>query len=188
MKHKLSDKEIERIKGVQNLRKLLEKESDRGCCLLAVSFLDNELKLLLEEKLIGDAKFKNNLFDVNGPLGNFSSKINLSFSIGVICNELKNDINVIRKIRNEFGHNYTYINFDSAKIKSQILALTYNLYDKSETTPRVMFINTVTLILSEIHDIFELKNKFKEIPNKSYIKVPALVKLVKKIIENEYDK
>ena len=130
MARKLSEKEEEKIKDVQNLRSFLREESDRGCCLLAVSFLDNELKLLLEEKLVGEKKFKKELFDLNGPLGTFSSKINMGYSTGLLNTDLKSDIHIIRKIRNEFGHNYSQISFETIKIKNQVSQLKYNLYEK----------------------------------------------------------
>ena len=71
----LSEEEKNRIEAAKKLVILLNKESDRGCCLLAVSFLDNELKLLLEKKLVGSAKQKKEILGFNGALGTFSSRI-----------------------------------------------------------------------------------------------------------------
>ena len=188
MARKLSEKEEEKIKDVQNLRSFLREESDRGCCLLAVSFLVNELKLLLEEKLVGEKKFKKELFDLNGPLGTFSSKINMGYSTGLLNTDLKSDIHIIRKIRNEFGHNYSQISFETIKIKNQVSQLKYNLYEKKEKSSRDMFINAVTLILSEIHEMFETHIPFREKPNKKYLSEPALVKIVKDGIDKVYEK
>lgn len=184
---KLTTREKRKIQEVQKLRKFLQAESDRGCCLLAVSFLDNELKLLLEEKLVGEKKYKKELFDLNGPLGTFSSKINLSYSIGMLSKSLKNDINSIRKIRNEFGHNYTQIDFESSSIKDQILQLKHNIYEKNEKSSREMFINTVTLILSEIHELLEIYSPYKEMSNKKYLDESAYVKILKEAIDIVYN-
>lgn len=183
----LSIREEEKVKEVQKLRKFLLAESDRGCCLLAVSFLENELKLLLSEKLVGEKKTKEDLFGVNGPLGTFSSKIILSFSIGLLSKSLKNDINSIRKIRNEFGHNYTKIDFNENIIKNSIFSLKHNIYQTEERTSREMFINAVTLILSEIHELFETYIPYKEMPNKKYLEEPLYLKMLKGGIDEVYN-
>lgn len=61
----------EQAQRVIAIRRELTKESDRGCALMAASFLENELMVLLNSKLVGDKKFKEDLFEFNGPLGNF---------------------------------------------------------------------------------------------------------------------
>ncbi|MCC8358918.1 MltR family transcriptional regulator [Salinimicrobium sediminilitoris] len=183
----LTDKELNKIKDVQKLRKFLEVESDRGCCLLAVSFLDNEIKLLLENKLVGTEKFKNNLFSLNGPLGTFSSKIDLSFSIGLIGDDVKGDIHIIRKIRNEFGHSYDPIDFNSQKIKSRIENLKHNIYKSDEKIIREQFIDAVTLILAEISDTDYSHSKFSQKGNKRYLDNPKLANFLKKGIDKIYN-
>ncbi len=186
MENKLSDQEVSKIKAVQQLRKFLVEESDRGCCLLAVSFLDNELKLLLKEKLVGTKKEKEKLFNLNGPLGNFSSKIDLGFSIGLINPALKTDIHIIRKIRNDFSHKYDPIDFNTKGIKNSIQQLKHNLYEKDECSSREMFINAVTLILAEINEIFAMYLKFQVMENKKYLDIPAFTDMVKRGIDKIY--
>jgi len=182
----LSEEEKNRIEAAKKLVNLLDKESDRGCCLLAVSFLDNEIKLLLEKKLVGTKKQKKEMFGFNGALGTFSSRINLSYSIGLINKQISDDVNIIRKIRNDFGHNYEYLDFETEAIKNKILGLNYNLHKKEEHSSRKKFIDAVTIILSEIHEILEIHQEFKEKSNKKYLEDPALRELVKKVNELIY--
>lgn len=183
----LSEEEKNRIEAAKKLVILLNKESDRGCCLLSVSFLDNELKLLLEDKLVGSAKQKKEILGFNGALGTFSSRIQLSYSIGLISKQITDDINIIRKIRNDFGHNYEYIDFETEKIQNKILNLNYNLHKKDEHTSRKRFIDAVTIILSEFHEILEIQQQFNEKKNKEYLKDPALRELVKKVNDLIYN-
>lgn len=95
-----------------------EKESERGCALLAASYLDHLLEIFLFAKMIGTAKQKKELFNFNGPLGTFSNRIRISYSIGLIPKIEFDDLNLIRSIRNEFGHSPSIISFDDTKIKS----------------------------------------------------------------------
>jgi DNA-binding MltR family transcriptional regulator len=183
----LSEEEKNRIEAAKKLVDLLDKESDRGCCLLAVSFLDNEVKLLLENKLVGSEKQKKEIFGLNGALGTFSSRVNLSYSIGLISRQISDDINIIRKIRNDFGHNYNYLDFETDEIKNKILGLNYNFHKKDEYTSRKRFIDAVTIILSEIHEILEIHQEFKEKKDKEYLKNPALRELVKKLNDLIYN-
>jgi hypothetical protein len=86
------------------VRQQLMNESDRGCVILAVSYLESILTDLLKSKLIGGKKHFKDIFDFNGPLGSFSGKIKMAYSIGVISEQEKTDINNIRALRNIFAH------------------------------------------------------------------------------------
>jgi DNA-binding MltR family transcriptional regulator len=93
----------------------LSKESDRGCALLAASHLDFLIEDLLKVKMVGTKKQVQSLFDFNGPMGTFSSRILISFSIGLISKSYVKDLQIIRKVRNEFGHSPSIINFDNER-------------------------------------------------------------------------
>ncbi|GAA4083465.1 hypothetical protein [Mucilaginibacter panaciglaebae] len=73
----------ERYEEVMSFRQELTKETDRGCALMAGSFLEFELQKLIASKLVGTSKVINELFDFNGPLGTFSSRIKMSYSLGL---------------------------------------------------------------------------------------------------------
>lgn len=79
--------------------------------MLAAAHLDFLLEQLLREILVGSKKHHDKLFDFNGPLGTFSCKVSLSYSLGLISFEMMHDINIIRRIRNEFGHSPFIISF-----------------------------------------------------------------------------
>ena len=83
----------------------LGTESDRGATILASVWIDN----LLERKLRslfkeGSSAARRKLFDLNGPFSSFSSKILAAYSLGWIHSDVFHDINLIRKIRNQFTH------------------------------------------------------------------------------------
>jgi DNA-binding MltR family transcriptional regulator len=153
---------LEKADIVFTVRHELGKETDRGCCLMAASFLEHELEQLLRQKLIGARKFVDTLFEFNGPLGTFSSKIKLSYSLGLISKETLNDLEIIRKVRNEFGHTHQPINFETPELKNKIHNLKSHFYDKGEKRTRAFFTNAVAAILAEIHSAEHLNAPFVE--------------------------
>ncbi|MFB9080170.1 MltR family transcriptional regulator [Flavobacterium procerum] len=155
----------EQFKRVKNINIALDEETDRGCCLLAVSFLDNEIQNLLKSKLVGSKKFIEKLFEFNGPIGTLSSKIKLAFSIGLICKELMDDLELLRKIRNQFGHSYEPINFKTQSIHDNIQKLKGHFYQPSENAePRMIFTNCVLTIIGQMNNAEINLAKISEMP------------------------
>jgi DNA-binding MltR family transcriptional regulator len=58
------------------------------------------------------------MMQLNQPLGDFSNKIKMCYCLGLIDKIIRDDLNLIRKIRNEFTHDL-YASFESDKIKSK---------------------------------------------------------------------
>lgn len=157
----------ENYKLVHQFRQTLSKETDRGCALMAASFLENEIERLLRDKLVGTSSFIDQLFDFNGPLGTFSSKIKMCYGVGLISKEIMSDLDLIRKIRNDFGHDYKPIDFNTPAIKSRIENLKQTFFIKGDATSRQIFNNTVLGILAHIHGGLG-KGKFDEKAHKEF--------------------
>lgn len=152
----------------QNLEKLIilqgtfTLETDRGCALMAAAFLEGELENLLKLKFIGTNKQIEDLFEYNGPLGTFSSKIKLSYALGLISKLTLQDLEIIRKIRNDFGHKYKPINFSTPAISDRVANLKSHLYEKHAATTREVFLSTVLAILAVVHSEINHTTRFKE--------------------------
>ena len=52
----------ENFEALMEFRNQLDSETDRGCSLMAASYLDYELERLLREKLVGEKKHLDLLF------------------------------------------------------------------------------------------------------------------------------
>lgn len=135
--------------GYIAFRRELTKESDRGCALLAAAHLDFMLEQLLRKRLLGNKKHFKTLFGFTGPLGTFSSRILLCYSIGLISADTLHDIQIIRKIRNEFGHTPSIINFVNPKIEQLCNKLKLNVQEE-DASPRHNFLNVVSGISGQI--------------------------------------
>jgi DNA-binding MltR family transcriptional regulator len=141
-------------------RRELLKESDRGCALLAASRLDFTLEKLLQAKLLGSKKQQKQLFDFSGPLGSFSSRMLMAYSIGIISKNYLHDLQLIRKIRNDFGHSALVISFDDPHIAGICKQLKYAR--RTNKTPKAMFITTATFILGTLESMTKIEKPFEE--------------------------
>lgn len=141
-------------------RSELSKESDRGCALLAASHLDFLIEELLRVKMIGTKKQVNSLFEFNGPLGTFSSRILISYSMGLISKAYVNDLQIIRKIRNEFGHSPSIIDFKNDKIAS--LCANLVLIDTPDRINKAKFITSVAFLSGSLGGLKYIEKKFEE--------------------------
>ena len=123
-------------------RSTLTNETDRGCALISASFLDYRLEKLIRSYLINDEKILDNMFSYSGALGTFSSRIDMAYLLGLIGKKVNRDLHIIRKIRNEFGHNPEPISFETQSVQNRCLEL-YNNYFNYKVSPRQNFIRVV---------------------------------------------
>lgn len=138
---------------VESLGKFLNefnKESDRGSVLLAASILDEWLKEILEAYLIDDKSTETLLNGFSAPLGTFSSRAAMAHSLGLIMPHEYKEISVLRKIRNEFGHSWDGVSFQSAKVASLLEQLPWLGPDIVERTPRSKFNFFVAIFLCDL--------------------------------------
>jgi DNA-binding MltR family transcriptional regulator len=150
-----------------SIRFALNKETGRGCALLAVSFLEQSIEKCLSKKMIGSNKHKKVLFDFNGPLGNFSNKLSLAYSIGLFQKIEFEELQKIRQVRNLFAHSYEYITFESKELSEKVKHFKLNP-KRSFKTNRSIFISTVFYLLGVFQGLeiketeFELLSKGTE--------------------------
>lgn len=85
---------------------LLMKEADRGCVLLGVSMLDEELDKLFNLIIPKDTSNtrKKEIFDGKGAFGDLSLKLDIAYVCHILPADLVNSINRLRKLRNNLAH------------------------------------------------------------------------------------
>ncbi len=93
------------------------EQNERAIAILGGSFLEMILEHIILAYLPEDEKDVKKLMDVNQPLGNFSNKISFCYCLGLIEKVVKEDLNLIRKIRNKFAHDL-FVTFEDEQIKS----------------------------------------------------------------------
>jgi hypothetical protein len=89
--------------NLDEFMKAMNSESDRANIILGAALLDSKLKDVFARRL---NSFHNELLENSGPLGSFSSRIHLANALSWIDKNTTDDLNMIRKIRNDFAHDY----------------------------------------------------------------------------------
>jgi len=140
-----------RLEILYAIRRELEKESNRGCALVAAAYLENEVAALLNQFFVEMSKSaRKELFDFNGPVGTFSAKIKLAYALGLISAEVRNALDLVRGVRNKFAHLQDAVSFEDAVVAQQIDALMSSC--KIKAAPRKdSFILKVQAVSAVIH-------------------------------------
>lgn len=90
---------------------------DRSYCLLYTAMLENELDRSIEIWLGETAEeIRKELYDRDGPMGNFSRKITLASALDMIGPVTRENFRLIRNVRNAFAHAKIPIKFDTPEV------------------------------------------------------------------------
>jgi DNA-binding MltR family transcriptional regulator len=102
----------------------LAKESDRGCVILGAALLADALEDLLRSFCRDrpeDVKATiDPLFEGYAPLSTFSARIQIAFALGILPRQLRDKIDLVRRLRNDFAHEWGPIDFEDPKCASRL--------------------------------------------------------------------
>jgi len=117
---------------------------------MAAAYLDAELEKLLRKYFVNNDAVQTEILRQSGPLGSFSSRIDMTYLLGLIGVNARRDLHLIRKIRNQFGHVSTPLDFNDAAVASRCDELYHDLYENT-VSPRRKFIRSALGVLGIIH-------------------------------------
>jgi DNA-binding MltR family transcriptional regulator len=187
---KLFNEELE-DRGNEVLSKVaasLGHESDRGCVIFGAALLNESLEQLLRasfRRAPEDVKLIDSLFEGYAPLSTFSAKLQLAYALGILPRHLREKIELVRRIRNEFAHESGPLSFDDSRCADRLkLLFGQMLEDRSfekmldsqeelqssdgkiktrEKTRRGLFITILTYILGSVHALaIQCKQRLKQ--------------------------
>lgn len=142
---------LENLDKIIRFRQTLNAETDRGVALVCAAYLSEELRTLLENSFVDEPHAIEKLFEGTGPLATFSSRIELAFAIGVLPAESHRALHLIRRVRNDFAHEYSERTFGDPDISGRCRELVPLNPFLEERDPRKLFIRAVLAVLAEIH-------------------------------------
>lgn len=105
-------------------------ESPRGAVLVACAFLDDQLRQAIGAFMVDSSDHQALLEGFNAPLGTFAARIKASHCLSLISDWERDDLDKLRKIRNEFAHSYA-VTFDDP----MIVGLANKLHHAVPSTP-----------------------------------------------------
>ncbi|EJU14811.1 hypothetical protein LH128_01869 [Sphingomonas sp. LH128] len=94
------------------IRELADRP-DREFAIIAASMIEDLLVDVLKTKLapLSGDRYKRLFQRAGAPLGTFSARADLAHALGLIDDQILNDLDQIRKIRNAFAHNFSDLSF-----------------------------------------------------------------------------
>jgi hypothetical protein len=168
------DKLTEKFLEFNSIFDSYANESDRAAAILAASYLDSYLEECIKFFLVDDPYIEK-LFKGTSPLSTFSSRIDMAFALGLITEEIKKNLDYIRKIRNHFAHYPTVTSFTDSHVRN--LCSNFSFLEKyedgttrniadDEPEPRKKFLHIVGLCMLGLHTLTRNQQK-RTIPGKS---------------------
>ena len=143
------------LTGNKSLWDEVLKTSERNAVLIAGAAFDTQLERILKKFLIQGSAISNKIAKSSV----FASKINQCFSLGLISEDERHDLNLLRDIRNAFAHNIFGCDFNNEQVKVAISNLI--LPKKAKANPdnglRVYF-NIGMIVLDSL-----LKNRIESV-------------------------
>jgi len=165
-------------------RAALTEETDRGCALMAASYLESRVGDLLKSFLVNNHSILNSLFSSTGPLGSFAARIDMAYVLALIPDNMRHDFHIVRKIRNQFAHDPLELSFDSPSIADRCRALTYIGSSKSDS-PRGLFLSALMGIDGSIHVRLETIKNLDPVPNEDLEKIKEVFQEMETLIINK---
>lgn len=123
------------------------KADDRGVCLLISAQIENELDSAIDTAL-GElpTDLRDALYSQDGPLATFSRKTTMAAALRLIGPITRENLRIIRSVRNAFAHAKVPITFATAEVAAICADLQHiNIFDppedvdQSEQPPRARF-------------------------------------------------
>jgi hypothetical protein len=91
--------------------------NDRGACILISANLENALDAALQQVLTPPY---DDMFEADGPLATFACKISIAHAFRIIGPVTKENLRLIRHVRNAFAHAKIPIEFKTPEVKALI--------------------------------------------------------------------
>lgn len=100
--------------------RLLKSESVRGSVIVAAAIHDDILKQILSAHLVPCNDKADYLFDgPNAPIGTMAARIDLAYRTARISSQLRQSLHIVRKLRNDFAHLSSPIDFDDTSVRDR---------------------------------------------------------------------
>jgi DNA-binding MltR family transcriptional regulator len=100
---------------------LFRGESDRAAAILGASYLETLLEKLLRARFVQAPA--TDMFSGHGPLSTFFSRADLAYALGLFHEGVYHDLTLIRRVRNEFAHNFDEASFDQPTVRDRCAEL-----------------------------------------------------------------
>jgi mannitol repressor len=144
---------IEPVLGSLNrFQALVRKQDERGLVLSLAAFAEDTLGVLLVTYLQEGKQSRELVEGFNAPLGTLSTRIKACYAMGLLTRDQYDDLDICRRIRNEFAHDWEGISLFRDDIKALIGQLHGYTVDQRPIKggPKDLLLESITTILLEL--------------------------------------
>lgn len=131
---------------------LIQKQDDQAMVLSLATFLEDTLGRLLIAYFRSCKATKELIEGFNAPLGTFGSRIKAVYAFGLVTDDQYKDMEILRKIRNHFAHNWEGVSFERNDIQALVGQLSGYVVDHKtiEGGPREKLLGTLSTCCMEL--------------------------------------
>jgi hypothetical protein len=115
----ISQQDLEEI-----YRQIDMEENDRGAAILSALTIEAGLTIAITRRLPNSQDVSNQLFENNGPLESLDGKILIAQAIGILGKLTRQNLDIVKHVRNTFAHGRMPILFSTKEIVDACNALT----------------------------------------------------------------
>jgi len=169
-----SESDIERYQDYR--RSVLDRvakgfmhESERGCVIVGAALLSEALERLLRASFRhaeSDAEAIDMLFQGYAPLSSLSAKTDISYASGILPRHIRDKVNFVRRLRNDFAHESGPLDFRDSRYVDRIAPFVQEprvieiLKARGEEgEPRQVFVTSLAYTIAQISVLTELVRK-----------------------------
>lgn len=138
--------------SLNRFQSLIRKQDDRAMVLSLAAFAEDTLGRLLLVYLREDKQAKELVEGFNAPLGTLSTRIKAAYTMGLLTREQYEDLEIGRRVRNAFAHDWEGVSLESQDIKALIGKL--HAYSVDQRPPpsggRERLLGALSTILMEL--------------------------------------
>ena len=95
----------------------IKKQRDRGAGIIATSILQDHLLAAIRTRISYHRNIADNMFKGAGALSDFGTQIDLGYLLDLYSDFVREQLHIIRVIRNDFAHNSQPVSFRSQRSK-----------------------------------------------------------------------
>lgn len=102
----------------------IRAESDRAAIILWAAYIESHIVVELRKRMPSlNADETARIFDFNGPLGSFSSRIWMGQALGLYERAVRRQLDIVREMRNVAAHAHPSVTFTTPEIKAAAISL-----------------------------------------------------------------
>ena len=148
---------------MNRMLRLVHQETDRSLVLSMAAFVEDALKRLLLTYLRPGKAAGELLEGFNAPLGTLSARIKICSVVGLLTATQHADLELARKIRNEFAHGWEPCMLSEPRIAALVDKMSGDrIFSSKADSPKERFHLTVSCALMELESLRNRLHETKE--------------------------